>query len=148
MDKQSIRASYVGTFEHSFDAKGRVTVPTEWRDESYESRLHAFESREGCVKVYPASWLSRLQSDIATTSKIDAPQRRRLEALASLAQATTWDGQGRIMVKERLRKKAGLQKDAVLVGCLDHFEVWNQQAFAARPQAQITLEEAVESLGL
>ncbi len=39
-----IRASYTDTFEHAFDAKGRITVPAEWRAESFEARLFVLPS--------------------------------------------------------------------------------------------------------
>jgi MraZ protein len=126
-----VRASYTDSFGHAFDAKGRITVPSEWRVDSFEQRLFVLPSTERCVRVYPASWLARVQ-----------------EALAGIAQSTTWDQQGRMMVKEKLRQGAGLKKDAVLVGRLDHFQIWDKAEWAARETATITVEEALSAMGL
>jgi MraZ protein len=140
------RASYSDTFRHSFDAKGRITVPSEWRWESFESHLFVLPSTEKCVRVYPASWLSELQEQIAQLKDGD-PVRRGVQKLASVAQGTTWDQQGRIMVKEKLRQGAGLKKEAVLVGQLTHFEIWDKDAWEQREETAMTVEEALGAIG-
>src|SRR5271156_6458969 len=94
-----VRASYTGTFEHAFDAKGRITVPSEWRWESFESHLFVLPSSERCLKVYPASWLGRLQEKVSVLKAAD-PMRKGVEDLAMTAQSATFDQQGRIMVKQ------------------------------------------------
>jgi MraZ protein len=141
------KASYIGTFEHSFDEKGRITVPAEWRGKTYECNLHVFPSRDNCLKVYPESWLAGLQSGLAGVPLNDL-RRKQIEALASMAQFVSWDGAGRIMIKEKLRGGAGLKKEALLVGSADHFEIWTPAARAKQPQIKTTLEDAAEAFGM
>jgi len=141
------RASYTDTFGHAFDAKGRITVPSEWRVDSFESRLFVLPSSENCVRVYPESWLSDIQEKIKGLKDGD-PVRRQVQALASIAQSTTWDQQGRIMVKEKLRQRAGLKKEAVLVGQLTHFEIWDKAVWEKKQAAATTVEEALSAIGL
>lgn len=141
------RASYTDTFDHAFDAKGRITVPSEWRAESFEQRLFILPSSEPCVRVYPESWLGDLQDKLKTLKDAD-PVRRQVQALASMAQSTTWDQQGRIMVKEKLRQRAGLKKEAVLVGLLTHFEIWDKAVWEKKQTAEPTVEEALGAIGL
>ena len=142
-----VRASYTDSFAHAFDAKGRITVPSEWREPSYESRLFVLPSAQPCVRVYPASWMSELQEKLKGLKDGD-PVRTRVQALASMAQSTTWDQQGRIMVKEKLRQRAGLKKEAVLVGLLSHFEIWDKAAWEKKQPAEPTVEEALSAIGL
>ena len=141
-----VRASYTDIFAHSFDAKGRITVPSEWRDEPFEKTLYIFPSKEKCVRVYPASWLGRLQSEVSKLEAAD-PQRKGVEDLAMTAQSAIFDSQGRIMVKEKLREGASLRKDVVLVGRLDHFLIWDQEAFEKRSVASLTVEGVLEDIG-
>ncbi|MCE0485222.1 MAG: division/cell wall cluster transcriptional repressor MraZ [Methylacidiphilales bacterium] len=141
------RASYTDTFQHAFDAKGRITVPSEWRAETFESRLFVFPSSEICLKVYPESWLGRLQQEVSRL-KVADPMRQGVELLASKAQSATFDQQGRIMVKENLRQGAGLKKEAMLVGRLDHFQIWDKVAWAKKEAATMTVEEALSAIGL
>ena len=147
MSNEIIRASYTDTFPHAFDEKGRITVPSEWRAESYESRLFIFPSTEMCVRVYPETWLSEMQQKLKALKDAD-PVRQKALALASVAQGTTWDQQGRIMVKEKLRQKAGLKKEAVLVGRFDHFEIWDKAVWQKKPEAATTIEDAMSVMGL
>jgi MraZ protein len=142
-----VRASYTDSFSHSFDAKGRVTVPSEWREEPFEKSLFIFPSREKCLRVYPASWLGRLQDDVAKLKSAD-PTRKGVEDLAMTAQSATFDTQGRIMVKEKLRASAGLKKDVMLIGRLDHFLIWDKAGWDEKSLAQIPYEDAVAAIGL
>ncbi len=141
------RASYTDTFGHAFDAKGRITVPSEWRVDSFESRLFVVPSSATCLRVYPESWLSGLQEKMKDLKDAD-PVRQQVQALASIAQSTTWDQQGRIMVKEKLRQRAGLKKEAVLVGLATHFEIWDKATWEKKKSTAMTVEEALSALGL
>jgi len=142
-----VRASYTDSFAHSFDAKGRITVPSEWRDVPFEKTLYIIPSQEKCLGVYPASWLGRLQESIASRPPSD-PKRRRAEDLAMRAQSATFDTQGRIMVKEKMRELAGLKKDVILVGRLSHFQIWDKPTFEimSATVTQPTAEEVEEDL--
>jgi MraZ protein len=142
-----VRASYTDSFGHAFDDKGRITVPAEWRQPSFEASLFVLPSKDRCVRVYPASWLGRLQETVAQLKDAD-PQRKGVENLATTAQSTSFDTQGRITVKEKLRESAGLKKDAVLVGRLDHFEIWDKAVWEKQETATITVEDALSAIGL
>jgi MraZ protein len=141
------RASYTDSFAHAFDAKGRITVPAEWREAPFESRLFILPSSETCLRVYPASWFGRLQERVAELKSGD-PSRQGLENLASRAQNAAFDQQGRIMVKEGFRRAVGLKKDAMLVGRLDHFQIWDKASWDSRQSAPVTVEEALRAMGL
>ena len=141
------RASYTDSFGHAFDVKGRITVPAEWRQPSFEASLFVLPSSDRCLKVYPASWLGRLQEEVSRLKAAD-PMRRGVEDLATTAQSASFDQQGRIMVKEKLREGAGLKKDAVLVGRLDHFQIWDKTAWQKKDTATMTVEEALSAIGL
>jgi MraZ protein len=142
-----VRASYTDSFAHGFDAKGRITVPSEWRQPTFEASLFIVPTKEKCVRVYPASWLGELQQKVAHLKDADL-QRKGVENLATTAQSATFDTQGRIMVKEKLREGAGLKKDAMLVGRLDHFEIWDKAVWEKQKTATITVEDALSAIGL
>ena len=141
------RASYTDSFAHAFDAKGRITVPAEWRVEPFENRLFILPSSESCLRVYPASWFGRLQERVADMKSTDS-SREWLGNLASSAQNAAFDQQGRIMVKEGFRRSTGLKKDAMLVGRLDRFQIWDKAKWDSRQTAPVTVEEALRAMGL
>ncbi len=142
-----VRASYTDSFGHAFDAKGRITVPAEWRQPWFEATLFVLPSSDHCLKVYPASWLGDLQKEVFKLKSSD-PMRQGVEVLASKAQSATLDTQGRIMVKEKLREGAGLKKDAMLIGRLDHFQIWDKASWEKKDTATMTVEEALSAIGL
>jgi MraZ protein len=141
-----VRASYTDSFAHSFDAKGRVTVPSEWREAPFEKSLFVLPSNDKCLRVYPASWLGQLQDELGKLKSAD-PHRKGLENLATSAQSAMFDTQGRIMVKEKLRERAGLKKDVMLVGRLDHFQVWDEAEWEKLAAASVTVEDALDAIG-
>jgi len=71
------------------------------------------------------------------------PVRIRLEDFASTVQSAVCDQQGRMMVKEHLRERAGLKKEAILVGRFDHFQIWDKAVWTAKQAASPTLETAL-----
>lgn len=140
--------AYTDTFFHAFDEKGRITVPSEWRSPAHETRLLVFPSQDKCLKVYPASWLAN-QIAKFKDAPVGDPRRKILEKLAGGAQTVVVDGQGRIMVKDKLRAGALLKKKSVLSGALDHFEIWDAQLWSERDGGtEMTFEQAALEAGL
>jgi MraZ protein len=146
MSAPLMSAAYTDTFVMSLDEKGRVAIPAEWRLEIYERYLYAFPA-EGCLRVYPASWLGRLQEEIRGVPEGDV-RREQVRTLCAVAQLIEWDRdkQSRFMIKERLRRHARLKKSVVLCGRGDHFEIWAAEAW--RKERELPLvEEILKRLG-
>jgi MraZ protein len=143
------KATYIDTFEHAFDEKGRITVPSEWRGEGFEANLVVVPSSEQCLKVYPVSWLAEQQAKLTTAGvRLDDPRRQAFEALAAISQAGAWDIQGRMIIKDALRKTAEIKRKAVLVGCSDHFKIWSAERYLQLPARAMTIEDAAKLLGI
>ncbi len=136
-----INAAYTDTFSMSLDDKGRVVIPAEWRLEIYERYLYALPA-EGCLRVYPASWLGRLQEEMRGVPEGDE-RREHVRTLCAVAQLIEWDRdkQNRFMIKERLRQHAGLKRNIVLCGRGDHFEIWAAEAW--KKQREMPLVEEI-----
>jgi MraZ protein len=135
----ALRATYVDTFEHSFDDKGRVSFPAEWREAPYESVLFVFPSERGCLRLYPQSWMSDLQQR-AMDRGTPAEQRAKMRELAGLAQRVEVDGHGRIKVKSELLKHAGVKSAAVFAGSIDFVELWDAKRYAQQSRTKSTIE--------
>ena len=144
-----MKEAYTDRFEFSLDDKGRVSVPVEWRGEAFEKRFLVLPSEEGCLRVYPASFLGRqlekLSSEGVTSTDV---RRKSLEKLASVMQAAEPDQQGRIMIREKFRQHAGLNRQAVLVGRLDHFEIWEPRRWQKVAPPTLTFEQLAKEAGL
>ena len=144
-----MKEAYTDRFEFSLDDKGRVSVPVEWRGEAFEKRFLLLPSEEGCLRVYPASFLGRQLEKLSSEGVTSADARRRsLEKLASVMQAAEPDQQGRIMIREKFRQHAGLNRQAVLVGRLDHFEIWEPRRWQKVAPPTLTFEQLAKEAGL
>ena len=108
----SERATYTATYTHAFDQKGRITVPSEWREAPFEQSLTIMPTEDKYLRVYPDSWLSRKQASLEADSKSTEMQYEQLADLASSSQSTSLDAQGRIVIKADMRERAGLPLDA------------------------------------
>jgi MraZ protein len=144
-----MKEAYTDRFEFSLDDKGRVSVPAEWRGEAFEKRFLVLPSEEGCLRVYPASFLGRQLEKLSAEGVTSTDVRRKsLEKLASVMQAAEPDQQGRIMIREKFRQHAGLNRQAVMVGRLDHFEIWEPRRWQKVAPPALTFEELAKEAGL
>jgi MraZ protein len=126
-----------GQFRHTIDPKGRVSVPAKFRE-----ALNALSQdgliivpRSAAVEVHSVEkWLD-LESRIQKLSRFDPDARELKYVYLSQAQDVALDPQGRIQIPVEHRQMAGLDADrnVVIVGMLDHFEIWSAQRFASRP---------------
>jgi len=144
-----MKEAYTDRFEFSLDDKGRVSVPVEWRGEAFEKRFLLLPSEEGCLRVYPATFLGRQLEKLSAEGATSTDARRKsLEKLASVMQAAEPDQQGRIMIREKFRQHAGLNRQAVLVGRLDHFDIWEPRRWQKIAPPALTFEQLAQEAGL
>lgn len=122
-----------GEYQHSMDQKGRVTVPTRFREELGE-RFYVMIGTDGCLNL-----LSEEQIAIATQKiKELPPQKSKLLMRKTFGQAAEVepDKQGRILIPEKLRGYAGLERDVTLVGASTRAELWDTERWRAYNEAQ------------
>ena len=149
-------AGFLGQFVHALDGKKRLTIPSEWRDlTGAPSQLVVLPSvtvsdEDKCLWVYPMrAWSLRLEK-LHAVSSVDEKTRRALRVLASRSEMLTWDGVGRMRVKDDLLKFAGLSNQVVLVGAFERFELWEPELWKQQVGSvdQASLQKAVQSVGL
>ena len=120
----------------SLDPKGRLMLPPEYREEVLsrveDGRIMLTNNFDGAVTGYPMDVWVQVEASFAEGNKLD-PRIRALERfLISGAMEVTLDKQGRILVPPYLRTYAQLDKDLVLAGVGEKFEIWNQNKFEER----------------
>jgi MraZ protein len=127
---------YVGTFRHGLDVKNRLTIPAKWRfpgDEGEASYL-ALPNPNGSITVYPPRMVLALEEKIQRVSMLgDEQELRALTRIFGPAERFGCDKQGRIGLPDALRAHAGLPKqaEAVLVGTITTFHIWESVRYAA-----------------
>lgn len=110
-----------GVYDHTLDAKGRLSIPVRLREELGDV-FYLTLSMDKCLCAYSAdNWK-------AFSEKIDAMpyvDQRRMRPLFAYAARCELDAQGRILIPQNLRDYAALKKDVTVVGCNNHAEFWD-----------------------
>ncbi len=78
-----------------------------------------------CLAVYPASEWARLEVQLAALPAFNKQVKALTRMLTSRAADCEIDVQGRILLPPLLREGLSLERDAVIVGVLNRFEVWS-----------------------
>jgi len=123
---------FEGSFPLSLDAKGRLTIPSQWRgvlEEQGVRKLVLTRHFGDLLRIYPLPEWEKVREHIASvlTSKDD--RIRRL--LIGSAETVEMDGAGRILVSPILRRAGKLDRKGVMVGDLTRFELWDEQIWEA-----------------
>ena len=118
-----------GSSFHTIDAKGRIIIPARFRDViRADGSDSVMVSRiDSCVVAYTMDKWRELENEILTLPKSSAYMRRFRRVFIGGAFECTCDKQDRILIPSTLREYAGLDKDIVLVGTLERFEIWSRE---------------------
>ena len=143
-------ARFVGEFNHSIDAKGRVIVPARFRD-ILGSRFKIGVSLDPCLTIYSnESWESfyeGLESLPANSEKM----RSVVRYFTAGTFEVELDGQGRILLPQQLRTLGKIEKNVVFAGFGSKAELWSEeeylktQAAMAREDINAIAEELLQS---
>lgn len=138
---------FLGTSDHSLDAKGRVILPSKFREELGES-FYITKGFEKCVQVMSVDEFDRLRAQIRALPADKALSLQYL--LISPAVLVSPNSQGRVVISQKLREDAGLSGEVTVVGMDSRIEIWDKETFTAfmEQQKQASVKEALELLRL
>ena len=117
---------FMGEFNHSIDAKGRMIMPAKIREQLGDKCIITM-GLDDCLFVYDEEkWNS-----IVTTLNKQPTTKASIRALKRMifvkATESEFDGQGRVLIPTTLRQHAGWDKKSVVVGAGEHVEIWSQE---------------------
>ena len=138
---------FYGSFVHNLDNKGRVVIPSKMRDE-LGSKAYILKGYDGALSIYKESDFNELIAKIKNLSftKKDARAHLRVQ-LASVCELDI-DKLGRALLPSQLLAKYHFGKEVMIIGALDHIEVWNKAEYEAYEKAaDSSFEEIAEKLG-
>jgi MraZ protein len=125
---------YNSIYRHGVDEKRRVQIPAKWRpaEEGTELTLMLWpKAKEGpCLRVLPPKEMASLMRDLAAMPSSDPNKGILKRFIGGSSVQVTLDKSGRICLPEELAKATGITDEAILVGCLDKFEIWSPERHA------------------
>jgi MraZ protein len=120
---------FMGEFTHSFDDKGRLTIPAKFRDELARGAVvtRGFDRN---LALYPAEAFHHIVERANRLSTTHPENRMLMRLTFSGASEVVPDRQGRITVPIYLRDYAGIQTECVIVGVANAIEIWSPDGWA------------------
>jgi len=142
---------FIGEYQHTLDAKGRMFVPARFRDDLGDTFIVTL-GLDNCLFVFPQEEFSRLKAKLDAVSITNKDARRFARFFFARASECEMDKQVRIMLPAHLRDYAGLTKDVTVVGVSNRVELWNSDAWETDHSfdkfSPDELSEKMELLGL
>ena len=125
-----------GTYEHTIDPKGRLSIPSRYREDLVARRITTLVLSEGdhCVATFPLDEWEKLEADLRQHSPFSPERRNMVRVMVASAKECEVDRAGRILVPPELREFAGLKKDVVITGALEGFEIWSRDRWSDHRQ--------------
>ena len=121
-------ASFIGSYRHAIDHKGRVSVPSRYRralSGHADSTFVITRGLERCVALYPLDEWQRVEERLRARTFNDPVNRHFQRQMLLDAVYGELDAQGRVAIPPRLLAHAALSKEAAVNGVLDHIEIWD-----------------------
>ncbi len=136
-----------GSAPAKIDAKGRLKIPTGFRnelEERYGRELFITSVVGDSALIYPLSSWQEVEHRLAALPSTDRTKQRFLERVGYYGQQSELDAQGRVVLPPILRASADMKGEVVVSARLDHLEVWNhsrlQKRFSEQPFSEADFE--------
>ena len=140
---------FMGEYNHSVDAKGRLIVPSKFR-EQLGNEFVVTKGLDGCLFVYSQEEWKRIEESLREKPLTSKDARKFMRFFFAGAANCEVDKQGRILLPANLREYAGIDKEVVSVGVFSRVEIWSKDKWEAM-NSDADMDEitgAMEGLGL
>ena len=113
------------------DAKGRLRVPTKFREilQNHYTDALIVSQYAGCLVAYPPEKWDEIEAKALHLSQVHPEHRSFVRRFISGAEKCEFDNQGRILIPPLLREDAHLDQEVIIVGMLANFEIWNKATY-------------------
>jgi len=125
--------SFIGTYECKIDDKGRLKVPSSlikqmenFDEKAFVVKRSVFQS---CLEVYPMTAWDKMMSKINKLNRFVKKNADFIRMFTAGVKTVELDNAGRLQISKDLTVFAGLQKDIVITGAGELFEVWDKEAY-------------------
>ena len=137
---------FMGEYNHTVDTKGRLIIPSKFR-EQLGSEFIVTKGLDGCLSIYDLKSWESLQEKLKLMPFTNRSARDLQRFMVGSAVNAETDKQGRILLSTPLREYASIEKEAVLIGNIDHIEIWSKEAWnsASSIDADATAQSLYDS---
>lgn len=119
---------FIGEYKHAIDTKKRLAIPAKFRKKLGKGAVIT-RGLDNCLVIYPLKEWEKMSDKLGKlpASQLEARGFARI-MLAGAAQVE-FDGLGRVLIPEYLKKYAQLQKEAIIIGLYNRLEIWDAKTW-------------------
>ena len=119
---------FMGEYHHSIDEKGRIIIPSKFRNELGDSFVIT-RGLENCLFVYSLVEWNKIVDRLKKLPFTKKDARNFTRFFLSGATVTELDKQGRVNINQSLIDFAKLEKDCIVIGVNDRLEIWSKESW-------------------
>jgi MraZ protein len=140
--------AFRGHYEHSLDAKKRLSIPTRFRG-AFSTGTVLAKQPEPCIAIWtPETNEAIIERALSGLNPMGSEHRKLSRFFQGNSFEIDLDASGRVTLPPPLLAHAGIEKEVVVVGVGDHLEVWARDRWQAEQEAlDAEIEEVTERLG-
>jgi MraZ protein len=127
---------FLNQYQHSFDDKGRLTIPSRFRELPVEGAF-VVQGLDRNLMVLPPAVFQLIYNRLMAMNLTDPTARLLRRIILGNALPVVPDGSGRILLSSNLKEYANLKENVVFVGQGDYFEIWSPELWKVQ-EAQLS----------
>ncbi len=138
-----------GNYPATVDAKGRLKIPTAFKDyldENFGPDYYVTSLDGQYVRIYPFSVWRGIEEKLVALPSMNKAKKKFLDRTNYWGQTARLDSQGRILIPSLLRESAAMRGGVAVIGYLDYLDVWNMERFREHLDRNPLGEEDEQSL--
>ena len=139
-----LTAVFRGATKVTLDAKGRMAMPTRYRGRlsaRCDGQIIVTVDKDHCLLVYPLPDWEELERKLVRLPSMNKAARRIVRIMVGYATEVDMDANGRILVSRELRDFASLEKNAMLIGQGNKFELWDEASWNEKRDAWLSEDD-------
>lgn len=134
----------IGEYEHTIDAKGRLSMPSKLRRDMGEAFI-VTKGLDGCLFAFSQDEWKNFETKLKSLPLSDKNARNFVRFFLAGATECEIDKQGRFLIPSNLREAGKLEKEAVIIGVGTRLEIWNKEIWTSKDE-EISADEIAENM--
>ena len=134
----------IGEYEHTIDAKGRISMPSKLRKDMGETFI-VTKGLDGCLFAFSQNEWMNFETKLKSLPLSDKNARNFVRFFLAGATECEIDKQGRFLIPSNLRNSAKLEKEAIIIGVGTRLEIWDKATWEAKDE-DISAEDIAENM--
>ena len=120
---------FMGEFTCKVDNKGRMMLPSKFRDELGEQEFVITRGLDNCIDLFPIEEWKNIEDKLKKLQTTNSKHRAYQRFVMSAATKTEFDNQGRLNIPTSLMEHAQIDKKIIVTGMNDKIEIWSEESW-------------------